>query len=105
MTDERAHARRYYRDDFEPAPRAITWRRVAFVAAILAMATVSHLGAIWLGFTEGRRVERELQASLPKPAPKIFAPLAQWQCTKQEFAEYRHACARRALNALTPKEK
>jgi hypothetical protein len=53
-------------------------------------------------------VERQIT---PAPDVKLVQmacarpALTQWQCSKQEFAEYREACTRRAASALTkPKE-
>jgi hypothetical protein len=105
MTDARAHSRRYYREEFDGRRRWPSIRRVLLVLTIVLMVAASHVAAIIFGIYEGRRLERLEQAAAPKPVVSHAAPLTQWSCTAQEFREHRHACARRALNALTPKEK
>jgi hypothetical protein len=53
-----------------------------------------------------RHVAQKLRAAMPaahivRVSPAPTAALTQWSCTKQEFAEYREACMRRAASALT----
>jgi hypothetical protein len=57
-------------------------------------------GAGWWARGWSDEHERARIAALPKPVVERQAPLTQWQCTKEEFKEYRGACLGRAKAGL-----
>lgn len=87
---------RFYAEEFD---EPIVWPRwILLPFAILAAAAFS-LASMYFGAWAQRQVTVKPDVKLvatpcPKPA------LTQWQCDKQELAEYREACTRRRLGAL-----
>lgn len=91
---------RHYREEFEPPKPGLVlpvWVGVG-VVGLVAFAAL-HAGA-WLERQVTPAPEVRIVA-----APRFKAPLTQWQCTRQEFAEYREACKQRAFSAMTKPNK
>lgn len=84
--------------DAPPAPWTFAdWSDAAVAVGVVAV--LIFFGGWWArGLSD--ESERERIAALPKPVVERPNPLLQWQCTKQEFAEYRGACYLRAKSTL-----
>lgn len=81
----------HYRIFREQRQASLRWR--IFLGILVLLAGITHYGAFLLGSWLAPK-----EIVVMRKTPPVAAPanaLSQWQCSKQEYREYIHACASR----------